>query len=195
MKTKDVSKQILKHTESKYLIFFNKYKKIFLIFIIFFLIGLLNPGVKNMIILFVLFIIGAFSQIHQRFIQPSLGFECYLFGTVITGAAFGSTTGLIFGVLVTIAASAISGRMSASSIAVYTTIGLMGLISPLVTGVIGITYGGIILSIISSIMITSFFMFYFGSDIIRAIVYTSTNVFLNIFLFTFLGQFLFSLLI
>jgi hypothetical protein len=169
------------------LIFFNRYKKHILITLFFFLIVLLNPGIKNLIIMVILFIVGAVSQIHQKYIQPSLGFECYLFGTVIVGVVFGSVTGLFFGLFVTIAASIISGRMSAASFSLYLTTSLMGFLSPYVIGFLGISLGGALISLLSSVIITLFFMLYFGSDILRAITYSSTNIILNIFLFSLFG--------
>ncbi|MBI2133708.1 hypothetical protein HYU11_03435 [Candidatus Woesearchaeota archaeon] len=79
-------------------------------------LGISFQSVKSLVVVSVLFVIGAFSTFYKRYFRAPPAFELMTFTTVVVTINYGFLAGLIYGALVQLSSEVLSGAIDAQII-------------------------------------------------------------------------------
>ncbi|MBU0757104.1 MAG: hypothetical protein KKF44_03485 [Nanoarchaeota archaeon] len=139
---------------------------------------------KKIFFIALLSLIGSFSLLYVRFVPEAyvLGVELVIFSTIITGYSYGAIAGLIVGLITIFISQAITGRFKLSTFISIIICPLIGLAAHYLN-FLPINQAGIVLVIAYDILILPLY-YISGSRITTLIVYFSTHLLFNAWLFT-----------
>ncbi len=170
----------------------DNFKKIAFAMAIFLIIYLLlGQKFKALAIIVLLMIIATFSTFYYNYFHSPFNMELVKFTTILVSAAYGSLTGLVFGI-----ATSIFSRIWGSRLDHRVFISLLGIVvvaaaAPMIS--LDIRIAGMILIIIYH-SITIPISISLGDNPGFVIMHGVTNIFFNAIIFYFAGPFIFSII-
>lgn len=137
-----------------------------------------------------LLVVASLSTFYKRSLggTPISGFEMVIFGTVISGVAFGPTAGLFFGILSSLASEIISINFGPLTWIYIVTTASIGFLSGIFSG-LNIFFLGMAATAITLLVNQVVYLFIGDEDIKGAtLFYIIANVTFNVVLFSTLGS-------
>ncbi|MBN2454165.1 hypothetical protein JXB11_01325 [Candidatus Woesearchaeota archaeon] len=138
--------------------------------------------IKGIAVMAALAAIGAVSLLYNRAIRVSLGIELVMMGTVITGLLYGTIPAAVVGVVSLFFAFLFTAHFTHATFVSFIAIIAVSFLVPVFSGM-GITWAGIILTVIYDAIIAAGYLF-LGSRVERTILFIATHIAFNVWVFT-----------
>ena len=150
------------------------------------LLYLFSSFVKMILVMAVFILLGVVSLIYNRWIKTSLGVELIMLGVVISSVEYGFFPGVVVGFVALFFAEIITDRFTYSTFVSFIGIAAVSLAAPWIDA--GITWTGIFMTILYDAVIAPGYLI-MGSSPWRTLVFVTTHVLFNAWVFFFIAPF------
>ena len=152
---------------------------------------------KKIFFTITLILLGAVSLIHSRYFKYShyIGFELCTLATVLTSLAYGPGYGMITGFTSITFGFILSGYFKPTYFISVLTMPLLGILVPFFSSHLSLPFLGLLMTLIYDAIILPLYVLVGGSRIPSAAVFFVTHVLFNIWIFSTIAPFVYSIMI
>ncbi|HLD18401.1 MAG TPA: hypothetical protein VJB90_00115 [Candidatus Nanoarchaeia archaeon] len=164
----------------------NNYKKLIVALAAVLAIYLLFTGVRVIVVILAMIVIGAGSTFYQIFFRSPINFELIKFVTILCSVVFGPVPAIIVGIISNFIGKMMTGKLEADFIASIIALVAISILASAFKGV-DIVLLGIILVVVYHLIIFPIVLS-LGGNIGYGVIYSGSNIIFNIATFNLLAR-------